>query len=119
MLSSTLIRNQVVEVRQPSQKCLLTAAWMVKRFHHEEFPLDGVVGLIQQGAGDRHLQVFEDGIPPRFLLPTPAPDALAVGRPRRGGDVIDKVAEPLTERHHALALPLARPVEQGVGLRPE
>ena len=53
------------------------------------------------------------------LLPKPAPDALAVGGPRRGGDVIDKVAAPLTERDHAQALPLAHPVEQGVELRPE
>src|SRR5215470_15939328 len=48
MLSSTLIRHQVVQVRQSSQKCLLTAAWMVKCFHHEEFPRDGVMGLIEQ-----------------------------------------------------------------------
>ena len=81
MLSSTLIRNQVVEVRQPSQKCLLTAAWMVKRFHHEEFPLDGVVGLIQQGAGHGHLRVCEDRISARLFVLEPAPDTLPVGVP--------------------------------------
>jgi hypothetical protein len=92
---------------------------MVKRFHHEECPLDGVVGLSQQGAGDRHLRVGEDGISPRFLLPKPAPDALAVGSPRRSGDVIDKVAEPLPQRKHpqVLAPPDAGP--PGVELRAE
>ena len=46
MLSPTLIGDQVVEVREPGEKRLLTAAWMVKRFHHEQLPLDGVVGLV-------------------------------------------------------------------------
>ena len=86
---------------------------------HEQLPLDGVMGLIQQGAGHGHLRVGEDGIPARLLLLKPAPHALAVGRPSRGGDVVDKVAEPLAERKHPQALALARPVEQGVELRAE
>src|SRR5215510_454391 len=44
MLSPTLIGDQVIEVRQPCKKRLLTAVWMVKRFHHEQLPLDGVIG---------------------------------------------------------------------------
>jgi len=46
MLSPTLIRNQVVEVRESREKGLLTAVKMVKRFHHEQLPLDSVVGLV-------------------------------------------------------------------------
>ena len=46
MLSPTLIGDQVVQVGEPRQKRLLTAAWMVKRFHHEQFPVDGIMGLI-------------------------------------------------------------------------
>ena len=59
MLGSTLIGDQVVQVGESSQKRLLTAAWMMQRFHHEQFALEGVVGLIQQGAGHRHLRVYE------------------------------------------------------------
>jgi hypothetical protein len=33
MHGTTLIGDQVVQVREPRQKHLLTAAWMVKRFH--------------------------------------------------------------------------------------
>src|SRR5712691_2912422 len=51
MLSTTLIRHQVVQMREPCEKRLLTATWMVKSFHREPFPLDSVMGLIQQGAG--------------------------------------------------------------------
>jgi hypothetical protein len=47
-------------------ECLLAPGWMVEPFHHEELPVDGVMGLIQQGAGRRHPRVCEDGIPARF-----------------------------------------------------
>jgi hypothetical protein len=88
----------------------------VKAFHREQFPLDGIMRLIQQGAGCRHLRVCEHRIPTGFLLSNPAPDALAVRRSRRGGNVSDKAAEPLTQRKHPQALALARSVEQGVEL---
>ena len=51
MLGPALIGDQVVQVREPRQKRLLIAAWMVKRFHHEQLPVDGIMGLIEQGAG--------------------------------------------------------------------
>src|SRR6266446_4796289 len=35
MLGSTLIRYQVVQVRQACEKRLLTSPWMMKPFHHE------------------------------------------------------------------------------------
>ena len=66
MLGATLIRNEVVEVCQPRQKCLLTATRMMESLHHEEFPVDGVVDLVQQRAAGRHLWVFEYRIPPGF-----------------------------------------------------
>jgi hypothetical protein len=53
-------------VREPGEKRLLTAVGMVKRFHHEQLPLDGVVGLVSQRAGHGHLGIFEHGIPARF-----------------------------------------------------
>ena len=64
MHGSPLIRYQVVQVCQPRQKRLLAAAWMVKRFHHKQFAVNGIMRLIKQSAGDRHLRVFEDSIPP-------------------------------------------------------
>jgi hypothetical protein len=47
MLGTTLIGDQVIQMGQPCEKRLLTAAWMVKRFHHEQFPFDSIMGLIQ------------------------------------------------------------------------
>jgi hypothetical protein len=107
VLSPTLVGDQVVSMGEPSQKCLLTATWMMKSFHGEQLPLKGVVSLISQGAGDWYLRGFEDRIPARLLVLQPASHALAVGRPRHGGDVIDKMAQPLAQRKHphALALP--------------
>src|SRR5262244_84576 len=46
MLRSTLIGDQVIEVRQPCQKRLLAAFGMMEAFHGEQLALDGVMGLI-------------------------------------------------------------------------
>ena len=46
MLSATLIGHQVVQVSQAREKRLLAATWVMKAFHGEQFPLEGVMGLI-------------------------------------------------------------------------
>src|SRR4029450_3491327 len=74
MPSATLIRDQVVQVCEPREKRLLTAPGMMEALHHEQFPVDGIVGLIEQRTGHRHLRVGEDHIPNGFLLVKPAPD---------------------------------------------
>ncbi len=117
MLRATLIGHQVIQVREPREKHLLAPIWMMEPFHREEFPRNGVMGLIQQRAGHGHLWVFEDRLPARFLGLEPLPYALAVGHPRRGGNVIDKAAEPLAQCKHPQASPLSRPGQQGVKLR--
>ena len=88
MLGATLIRHQVVQVRQPDKKRLLAPLGMIEAFHREQLPRDGMMGLIQQGAGDGHLPVCEHHIPTRFLVLQPAPHALAIGCPSRAGDVV-------------------------------
>jgi hypothetical protein len=75
---------------QPDKKCLLASIWMMKSFHHEQFPVYGVMGLIQQGAGDWHLRVFEHRIPAGFLLLNPMPYACAMSYPSRGGHMVGK-----------------------------
>jgi hypothetical protein len=35
----------------------------METLHREQFPLDSVMGLIQEGAGRGHLGVGEDSIP--------------------------------------------------------
>jgi hypothetical protein len=114
MMGAPLIRDEVVQVCQPREKRLLVAAWVVKPFHGEYIPLDGVMGLTQKHAGHRHLGVCEHGIPARLLLLHPVPHACAVSYPSRGGDVVRKAPQPLAERKHAQALALACPVEHRV-----
>jgi hypothetical protein len=92
MLSATLIRNKVIQVRESREKRLLMATGMVKPFHGKELPLDGVMGLIQQSTGHGHLRVCKHGIPTCLLVLHPAPDPRAIGRTRRVGDVVNKVA---------------------------
>jgi hypothetical protein len=65
---------------------------MMAPLHREQFPIDGVMGLIQQRAGHRHPGIFEHRIPARFLVLKPASHTLAIGWPRHGGDMIGKVA---------------------------
>jgi hypothetical protein len=52
MLGTVLIGYQVVQVRQARDKRLLAATWVVKPFHREQFPLDGVMGLIYRPSGN-------------------------------------------------------------------
>jgi hypothetical protein len=87
MQGSTLRGHQVVQVRQAHEKRRLTPTGMVEALHREQFALHGIMGLIQQGAGDGHVRVCEDRLPPGFLRLAPAPDALALDRPGRVGDV--------------------------------
>ena len=89
---------------------------MMKPFHHEELAVNSVMGLIQQGAGHGHTRVFEHCIPARLPLLKPLPHPRAVGRPSRGSDVVDKMAQPLAQRKHSQAFALARPVPQGMEL---
>ena len=117
VLGPTLIRDQIIEVRQPDQKRLLAARGMMEPLHGGQLPLDRVMRLIQECARRGHLRVGEHRIPPGFLLLAPAPDALAIDHPRRVGDAVGKVASPLAERKHAQAFALSRPVQQGVELR--
>jgi len=46
MRGSTLIRYQVVQVREPHQKRLLAPFGLMEAFHREPLPLDSVMGLI-------------------------------------------------------------------------
>ena len=110
MLGTALIRHQVVQVSQACEKRLLAPARVMKAFHGEQFPLDGVMRLIEQRARDRHLRVFEDGIPPGLLVVEPLSYALAVGHPSRRSDMVSKTPQPLAEGKHPQALALARPV---------
>jgi hypothetical protein len=116
MLRAPLIRREVVPMCEPREKRLLATTGMMEAFHHEQFPLDGVVGLIQQGAGQGQTRIFKHGIPPRFLILKPLLYALAIGRSSHEGDVVRKAAQPLAQRKHPQALALARPGPQGVEL---
>jgi pyridoxal phosphate-dependent enzyme len=109
--TAPMVPYEVVQVGEPRQKYPLAPVGMMKGFHHEQLPVNGVMRLIQEGAGHRHPGVFQHRIPAGFLLVKPAPHPLAIGCSGRGSDVLDKVAEPLTERHHAQALTLSHPVE--------
>src|SRR5215831_14705285 len=60
MYGPTLIRDKVIQVGQPRQKRLLASFGMMEALHHEQLPLDGVMGLIQQCTGHGHLGVCED-----------------------------------------------------------
>jgi hypothetical protein len=63
MLGSMLVKNQVAQVCQPDKQRLLAPLGMMAALHRVPLRLDGVVGLIRQGAGDGHLRVCKDGIP--------------------------------------------------------
>ena len=92
MYGPTLIRDEVIQVCESREKGFLTAPWMVKSFHGKELPLDGVMRLIQQRAGRRHLGVCKHRIPARLLLLHPAPYPLPIGHPGLLRHVVGEVA---------------------------
>jgi len=116
MHSAALVWHQVIQVRQPREKRLLAPPGMVEAFHHEQCPVNGVMGLIQQRAGHWHSGVFEHRVPARFLLLEPLSHALAIGCSSRDSDVIRKATSPLAQRKHPQTLPLSCPVEQRMEL---
>ena len=101
---------------QPAQKRLLAPFGVMKAFHGKQFPLDGIMRLLQECAGYRHLGGGEARIPAGFFVLKPAPPPLALRPPSRGGHVVGKVPSPLAQCTHAPALALARSVEQRVAL---
>jgi hypothetical protein len=117
MLGATLVGDQVVQMGQPDKKRLLAPVGMMTALDHEQCPVDGVRRLIEEGAGDGHTGGFADRLPPRLLVLEPAPDARAVGHPCAVRHVVGTVAEPLTQRAHAPALALPRPVQHSMQRR--
>ena len=77
---------------EPREKPLLAATWMMEPLHREQFPLDGVMGLIEQGAGRRHLGIFKHRIPARLLVLNPVAHVSAVLFTYRRRNVVDKAA---------------------------
>src|SRR5713101_7102855 len=92
MLGATLIRDQVVQVREPRQKRLLAATWVMKPFHREQFPVNRVMRLIQERTRHGHLRVCEHRIPAGFLVLKPLAHPVAVGLPCGVGDMVGKAA---------------------------
>jgi hypothetical protein len=117
MLGTTLRGEQVVQVCEPCEKHLLAPDGMMVPLHREPLPRDGVVGLSQQGARRRHLQICKDDIPACLLVLKPVPHTCVVGRSSHGGNAVRKAASPLPERKHPQALALSCPQPHGVQLR--
>ena len=90
---------------------------MMEACHREQLPLDGVVGLLQEGAGDGHRRVCEDRIPARFLVLKPLAHPVAVGLPCGVGDRLGNVTSPLAQGKPPQALPRSHSVQHGMNRR--
>ena len=64
VLGPTLRGHEVVEVRQPREKHLLVPFGVMEAFHREQLPLDGVMGLIQQGLWPGSVGPFVEQVVP-------------------------------------------------------
>lgn len=91
----TLRGDDGVQVRAPRQKRLWTAPGMGHPLHRAQVPREGVVGVSEQGAGQRPLGGCEPGIPAGLLGLKPAPSPRPLGAPRRGGPMLGTTASPL------------------------
>jgi hypothetical protein len=116
MLGAPLIRDEVLQGREPWEKRLLAPWRMLHPLHRQPLPLAGVMRWIASGAGCGPRRGGQARSPARVLLLPPAAAPGAMGRPRRGGDGGGTGASPLAPRNHPPALALARPGPQGVTL---
>src|SRR5215510_4447815 len=114
MESATLIRHQIVQVSQAHEKSLLPPIRVMETFHHKQFPIESIVGLVQDRAHRWHLRIGKHRIPARFLGLKPMAHARTVLFTHRRGEVLGEMAEALAERHHAEACTLPTPVEHAV-----
>ena len=85
---------------QSRQKHLLAATGMMEAFPHAQFPLDGVVGLIEEGAGHRHLRIGKHRIPARLLVLKPLAHTVASGLLGGVCAVVRKAPQPLAQGNH-------------------
>ena len=119
MLGTTLIRDEAVQVGEPREKRLLAATGMIEGLHHEEVPVDGVMGVIEQRCWSRAsaaLRARHTSLPSWPETPgAPARHWL----PHCVRDVVRKASQPLTQGKHAHACALSCPVPQGVELGAE
>jgi hypothetical protein len=97
VLGPALVRDQVGEVYQPSQERLVAPVWMMEAFHRKQLPLNGVMGLIQEGARGGHLRVLEDRIPVHLLGLQPALHPCTIGGSSGMGDMVRKAPHPLAK----------------------
>ncbi len=82
MYGPTLIRDKVIQVGQSRQKRLLASFGMMEALHHEQLPLDDVMGLIQQCK----LPTYQEWKSmPVLTLPKPEPLSAQVGMRTRLG----------------------------------
>jgi len=101
MQGATLVRNQVIQVCQSREKRQLTPTGVMEALHHKEFPVDGVMRLIQQRAAGWHLGVGEYRIPSRLLVLEPVAHPLTVLFSHGRRDVIGKVTQSLAQCQRA------------------
>jgi hypothetical protein len=87
MLGATLRRDEVGAGGEPWQKRRGAPVGMREALPGEKVPLEGVRCVSHQGAGHGPLGGGEPRLPAPLLLLQPAPHALPVGQPGRGGDV--------------------------------
>ena len=113
----TLRGDDGVQVRAPRQKRLWTAPGMGHPLHRAQVPREGVVGVSEQGAGQRPLGGCEPGIPAGLLGLKPAPSPRPLGAPRRGGPMRGTTASPQAARPPPHALPRSGAVPPGLALR--
>src|SRR5437870_7891127 len=110
MLGPTVLRSHGVEGCPSREQRLLAATWVMTPVHRDQLRVDGVVGVLEQGPGARHLGVCEHGRPARLVVLEPVSYALAMGRSSRGRHVIRNATPAETACTHPQALARSRPV---------
>jgi hypothetical protein len=66
---------------------------MMEAFHHKEFPIHGIVRLIQKRGGGRHLTIPKQRIPTSFLLANPGAYSFSIGNISCLGDFLAETSQ--------------------------
>ena len=106
-------------MREPAQKRRLAALGMMEALHHDQRPVEGVMGWIHHGAGHGQRRGCTHRIPARLLRLAPLPPALTMGCAGSGRHGVRTAAPPLAQRAHPQPLPLSHARPQPVARRAE
>ena len=93
-----LIRNQVRQNRKTIEENSLATGFVMKALHHEQFPVDGIMKLIDLSRGFGNVAIRKQNMPPRLFPLYPFPHPLSIVFSCQAFNLLDESSQSLRKR---------------------